>query len=178
MSRGLRASDSNFIFISSYSGCRSTLTRLTLPASSDRLDRQSLGKDCKDCGNGDFTRGKMMLLLLQDTLELFGKDLKFCTVDKARHGLKSIVCKDLEISSPQDILSSLSSLVICMHRIPQIRYICGNFIKNVVDLFTSYILITLCVRAAWAADNIVCQLTTVEASQRQREALARLSFSE
>ena len=37
-----------------------------------------------------------MLLLRQDALELFGKDLKFCIVDKARHGLISIVCKDLE----------------------------------------------------------------------------------
>ena len=178
MSRALRASYSNFLFISSYSGCWSTLTRLTLPASSDRLDRQSLGKDCEDCGNGDFTSGRMILFLLQDALELFGKDLKFWTVDKARHGLKSIVCKDLEdyFPSRHSSITNLSFVCIVFHKYD--TYVWQLYKKNVFDLFTSYILITLCVRAAWAADNIVCQLTAVEASQRQREALARLSFAE
>ena len=85
-SRALWASTSNFLFIPSYSGCWSTLTRLILQASFDRLDSHKRGKD-----DGDLIR--MKLLWTAEKMGLAANALKSLMLDNVRHGRKSIFCK-------------------------------------------------------------------------------------
>ena len=79
---------SNFDFSCWYSGCWSTLTRLILHASFDRLDSQRRGKDD---GEGDLI--SMKLLLTVEKIGLVGAALKFLMLNNVRHGRKSIFCK-------------------------------------------------------------------------------------
>ena len=85
-SRALWASTFNFLFIPSYSGCWSTLTRLILHASFERLDSQRRGKD-----DGDLIRIK--LLGTGGKMDMAGNALKSLMLDNLRHGRKSIFCK-------------------------------------------------------------------------------------